>query len=77
MIEQRQEQLWTIQIQRDTWSCELVFGGDSWGWEARTLREGKLFISRRFSKKVQATEWAAEMRDLLDRECGMLYRLTR
>lgn len=64
-VEPRGQQVWMLRIECDIWSCDLAFRGDALGWEVRTLREGKLFVSRRFPGKVQATDWAAEMRSLL------------
>jgi hypothetical protein len=48
-----------------TWSSELKFRGESYGWEAMILREGELSISRRFLLRSQAMAWAdAERADI-------------
>src|SRR6476620_10228437 len=43
------EGLWTLRRDGVEWSCELLFRGESYGWEARVLNQGELCISRRFS----------------------------
>jgi hypothetical protein len=50
-----------------TWSCELRFHGESYGWEAQILREGELVIGRRFDLRRLAERWAEEERQALER----------
>ena len=53
------ERLWQERVNHVTWSCELRFHGESYGWEAQILRDGDLVIGRRFSLRVAAEQWAA------------------
>jgi hypothetical protein len=61
------EQIWTLHKDHVTWSCELRFHGESYGWEAQILRNGELSISRRFPLRQQAERWAEEERKALTR----------
>jgi len=46
-----------------TWSCELRFHGESYGWEAMILRDGELFSARgAFVTKAAAVQWGEELR---------------
>jgi hypothetical protein len=46
-----------------TWSCELRFHGESYGWEAQILRDGELFAAHgAFPLKGDAIGWAEEQR---------------
>ena len=54
------EPIWSFRQEHVTWSCELRFHGESWGWEAQILREGELVIGRRFDTKALA-EQSAEL----------------
>ena len=56
------EPLWSLRRNHLTWSCELRFHGESWGWEAQILREGELVIGRRFDLRRFAEQWAEEER---------------
>jgi hypothetical protein len=48
-----------------TWTCDLRFHGESYGWEAMILRDGELFFSCRFVLKAVAAQWAeGERRDI-------------
>jgi hypothetical protein len=42
------ERLWELQKAHITWSAELRFHGESWGWEAQIYRNGEITIGRRF-----------------------------
>jgi hypothetical protein len=42
------ELLWTVRKDHVTWTCELFFRGESYGWEAQIVRETDLRIGRRF-----------------------------
>jgi hypothetical protein len=42
------ETLWRFRRSGVEWSGELVFRGESYGWEARVLNQGEQYISRRF-----------------------------
>jgi hypothetical protein len=61
------ENLWTVRRDHVEWSCELVFRGESYGWEARVLTAGELFASRRFILRGAAEQWAGEMQRLIER----------
>ena len=56
------ELVWTIRTDHVTWSCELHFRGESYGWEAQILREGELHTGRRFLLREQAARWAEQER---------------
>jgi hypothetical protein len=53
--------------QHVTWSCELRFHGESWGWEAQILRAGELVIGRRFDLSQLAEQWAEEERKAIEK----------
>ena len=61
------EPLWSIRKDHVTWSCELRFHGESYGWEAQSLREGDLHIGRPFLLREQAERWAEQERDWIER----------
>jgi len=42
------EPVWELRVDHVTWSCELRFHGESYGWEAQILRDGELVIGQRF-----------------------------
>jgi len=50
--------LWGRRKDHITWSCELRFHGESYGWESMILRNGELHISRRFALNAVAIQWA-------------------
>jgi hypothetical protein len=54
------ETLWKIRREHVTWSCELRFHGESYGWEAQILRDSGLVIGRRFLLRELAIRWANE-----------------
>src|SRR5262245_62134573 len=39
------EPLWNVRVNHVTWSCELRFHGETYGWEAQILRNGELFAA--------------------------------
>lgn len=59
------ERLWELHRRPVTWSAELRFHGESYGWEAQILRDGELVIGRRFLLREQAVEWAETKRQAL------------
>jgi hypothetical protein len=61
------EHLWTLRRDNVEWSCELVFRGESYGWEARVLNAGDLVISRRFVLREPAIHWANDQRRDIER----------
>jgi hypothetical protein len=61
------EVLWTLRRDHVDWSCELVFRGESYGWEARVLRSGELSMSRRFILREAAVRWADEQKRDIER----------
>jgi hypothetical protein len=57
------EPLWSVRFNHVSWSCELRFHGESYGWEAQILREGELFVAHgAFVLKSDAIRWAEEQR---------------
>jgi hypothetical protein len=66
MLDPREE-LWALRRDHIEWSCELVFRGESYGWEARVLNQGELFVSRRFIVKEPAVQWAADQKTEIER----------
>ena len=50
-----------------TWSCELRFHGESYGWEAQILRDGELFDGQRFILRDMAEAWAEAERQFLEK----------
>jgi hypothetical protein len=62
------EPIWSVRHNHVTWSRELRFHGESWGWEAQILREGELVIGRRFDLRHLAEQWAEEGRKVLEHE---------
>jgi hypothetical protein len=61
------EVLWTLRREHVDWSCELVFRGESYGWEARVLRNGELSFSQRFILRRPAVRWANIERSDIER----------
>jgi hypothetical protein len=62
------EPLWELRKGHVVWSGDLRFHGEEYRWEARTLRDGELHLSRRFMVKENAIRWAESER--ADREKG-------
>jgi hypothetical protein len=57
------EPLWSLWVAGVTWSAQLRFHGESYGWEALILRNGELFASHgAFVTKAAAVQWAEEQR---------------
>jgi hypothetical protein len=57
------EPLWSVRHNHITWSCELRFHGESYGWEAMILGDGELFAGRgAFLTKAAAVAWAEGQR---------------
>jgi hypothetical protein len=61
------ERLWEIRKDHVTWSCDLRFHGESYGWEALILRDGELFVSQRFVLKAAAAQWANDQHADIDK----------
>jgi hypothetical protein len=59
--------VWPLRKDHVTWSCEMHFRGESYGSEAQILREGALHIGRRFLLREQATRWADQEREWIER----------
>jgi hypothetical protein len=57
-------ELWTFAMGAHQWSAALQAPG-RWGFEVHILRNGKLRMSRRFTKRSQAVAWAKEERTAL------------
>ena len=48
--------------------CELMFHGESYGWEARFLEGGELFYSHGgYAMKAEAIAWAESERDAIEK----------
>jgi hypothetical protein len=56
------ERLWEISKDHVTWSADLRFQGESYGWEAFTLRNGELSRGQLFVGKKDAIAWAEYQR---------------
>ena len=57
------EPLWSLWVAGVTWSCQLVFHGESYGWEAQILHNGELFAAHgAFVTKAAAVQWGQEQR---------------
>jgi len=61
------EPIWSLRHEHVTWSCELRFHAESWGWEAQILHEGELVIGQRFALRQVAEQWADEERKHLEK----------
>jgi hypothetical protein len=62
------EPLWNVQVNHLTWSCELRFHGETYGWEAQILWNGELFAAHgAFVLKGDACRWAVERRKHAER----------
>jgi hypothetical protein len=61
------ERLWELRKDHVTWSCDLRFHGESYGWESMILRDGELVISQPFILKAAAIGWANEQRGEIER----------
>ena len=49
---------WTVRKDHLTWTGELKFHGEGYGWEAMVLRDGDLAWSRRFLLRQEAVGFA-------------------
>jgi hypothetical protein len=61
------ELLWTVRKDHVTWTCELFFRGESYGWEAQIFRETDLRIGRRFILREEAIGWADAQRAAIEK----------
>ena len=61
------EPFWSLRHDHVTWSRELRFHGESYGWEAQILREGALVIGQWFVLRQMAEQWAEKERKHLER----------
>src|SRR4051794_40867592 len=60
------EPLWSVRHNHVTWSCELRFHGESYGWEATLLRDGELVTSHGAFVTKAAVQWANARRDEIE-----------
>src|SRR5262245_26105451 len=60
------ETIWTVMHDHVLWSCEFVFRGEDYGWEARLIRAGDFFMSHRFLLRAQAERWATDQRQTIE-----------
>ena len=61
------ELLWELRKDHVTWSAEVKFLGEDYGWQALILRAGDLFSAHRFALKAHAVAWADEQRVDIER----------
>jgi hypothetical protein len=61
------ERIWETRVNHVTWSGELRFHRESYGWEAQVLRDGDLFVARRLTMRAAAIAWADELRAFIER----------
>ena len=62
------EPLWNVRHNHITWSTELRFQGESYGWETTILRDGELFVAHgAFPLKGDAIRWAEEQQQEAER----------
>ena len=62
--------VWTLRREHVTWSCEFVFHGETYGWEAQILRNGELVIGQRFVLRQMAEAWADAERQIFESRGG-------
>lgn len=65
MADQHREQVWQTRVRGVTWTCELTFQGESWGWMAMVYRNGAKFGGHRHLLKADAMKWAVSMKSTL------------
>src|SRR5438876_7827818 len=65
------QRLWETRLNHATWSAELRFHGESWGWEAQIFKHGEFVIGRRFVTRILAVGWAEEERTALEQSAGV------
>ena len=61
------EPLWSLRKDHITWSAELHFRGESYGWEVQILRDGELVMGRRFILREGAARWGEAERNRIER----------
>src|SRR5262245_10369916 len=61
------EMLWTIPVNNVTWSAELRFHGEGYGWDCAFFRETEFFASRRFLLREEALAWAELLKKDLEK----------
>jgi hypothetical protein len=61
-----------MRIDNVTWAAELLFHGESWGWESRLLRGGEFFGSHRFPLREQAVRWTESRKVDIEKGCFRL-----
>jgi hypothetical protein len=63
------ELLWEFRKDHVTWSCELRFHGESYGWEAQILRDGDLFAAHgAFMTRAAAMQWADLEKNAIEKD---------
>jgi hypothetical protein len=62
------EHLWSMRWRNANWHCELLFRGESYGWEAQIFRETDFTIGRRFILREEAAGWAEWMKAEIENE---------
>lgn len=61
-VRAKPKQLWTFWGIGIAWSADILFQGESYGWEVRLWRGGDFFASRRFARCDIAERWAENER---------------
>jgi hypothetical protein len=61
------ELIWKVRKDHVTWSCELIFRGESYGWEGQIFRETDFRFWRRFILKQEAIAWAEQERQHIEK----------
>jgi hypothetical protein len=61
------EVLWTIRVNNVTWSAELKFHGESYGWECQFYRETDFRMGQRFILCEAAIKWAELERQAIEK----------
>jgi len=61
------EPLWQLRKNHHTWSAELRFFGESYGWDAQILNDSELVIAHRFVVHEEAIAWANSQKGFVER----------
>ena len=56
------EQLWQLQVNGVMWTCAIEFHSQPRGWIVMVYRDATMFGGHRHLLKLDALEWAEELR---------------
>ena len=56
------ETLWRVRVNHSTWTCEIAFEGESYGWMVSIFRDGSPFGGHRHLLRADAVKWADDMK---------------